>query len=112
MMYSGILDSEIFWKKLDKEKEDSYPAKEQGKFVPSQKVLELRDKLLIFMENHIYPMESEFYKLAQSTARWTVHPEEEKLKELAKREGLWNLWIPVCILSIYSLFSFIFVSPL
>lgn len=43
-------------------------------------------------------MENEFYKLAQSESRWTVHPAEEKLKELAKKEGLWNLFIPVCIL--------------
>lgn len=43
-------------------------------------------------------MENEFYKLAQSESRWTVHPAEEELKELAKKEGLWNLWIPVCIL--------------
>lgn len=49
------------------------------------------------MDNHIYPLEKEFYKLAQSSMRWTVHPEEENLKELAKREGLWNLWIPVSI---------------
>ncbi|KAJ8528809.1 hypothetical protein K7X08_030453 [Anisodus acutangulus] len=49
-----------------------------GKFVPSEK-------------DHIYPRENEFYKLAQSTMRWTVHPDEEKLKELAKKEGLWNL---------------------
>lgn len=47
------------------------------------------------MEDHIYPMENEFYKLAQSSSRWTIHPEEERLKELAKKEGLWNLWIPV-----------------
>lgn len=67
----------------------------QGKFVPSQKVLDLRAKLIKFMEQHIYPMESEFSKLANSNLRWTIHPEEETLKELAKREGLWNLWIPV-----------------
>ncbi|EXB50800.1 Acyl-CoA dehydrogenase family member 10 [Morus notabilis] len=65
-----------------------------ARFVPSKKVLELRNKLIKFMENHIYPMENEFYKLAQSPSRWTVHPEEERLKELAKKEGLWNLWIP------------------
>ncbi|CAK9187525.1 unnamed protein product [Ilex paraguariensis] len=67
---------------------------ESGKFVPNMKVQELRVRLIKFMEDHIYPMENEFYKLAQSTMRWTIHPEEEKLKELAKREGLWNLWIP------------------
>ncbi|WCJ23452.1 acyl-CoA dehydrogenase-related [Euphorbia peplus] len=67
---------------------------ESGRFVPSQKVLELRKKLIKFMEDHIYPLENEFYKLAQSSSRWTVHPEEERLKELAKKEGLWNLFIP------------------
>ncbi|KHN26530.1 probable acyl-CoA dehydrogenase IBR3 isoform X2 [Glycine soja] len=67
----------------------------QEKFVPNQKVLVLRNKLIKFMEEHIYPMENEFYKLAQSDSRWTVHPVEEKLKEMAKKEGLWNLWIPL-----------------
>ncbi|XP_065863699.1 probable acyl-CoA dehydrogenase IBR3 isoform X2 [Euphorbia lathyris] len=67
---------------------------ESGRFVPSKKVLELRKKLIKFMEDHIYPLENEFYKLAQSSSRWTVHPEEERLKALAKKEGLWNLWIP------------------
>uniref|UniRef100_A0A1J3EF70 Acyl-CoA dehydrogenase family member 10 n=1 Tax=Noccaea caerulescens TaxID=107243 RepID=A0A1J3EF70_NOCCA len=66
-----------------------------GRFVPNRKVLELRKKLIKFMETHIYPMENEFSKLAQSDLRWTVHPEEERLKEMAKREGLWNLFIPV-----------------
>lgn len=67
-----------------------------GRFVPNKRILELREKLLNFMEDHVYPMESEFYKLAQSNLRWTIHPQEERLKELAKTEGLWNLWIPVC----------------
>ncbi|XP_055818339.1 probable acyl-CoA dehydrogenase IBR3 isoform X2 [Solanum dulcamara] len=65
-----------------------------GKFVPSEKVQKLRNKLSEFMDDHIYARENEFYELAQSTMRWTVHPDEEKLKELAKKEGLWNLWIP------------------
>ncbi|KAJ8492073.1 hypothetical protein OPV22_013794 [Ensete ventricosum] len=76
--------------------EDDYSlSMKQGCFVPSQKVLELRKKLLKFMQDHVYPNESEFYRLAQSSQRWTVHPDEEKLKELAKQEGLWNLWIPL-----------------
>ncbi|KAH9683570.1 putative acyl-CoA dehydrogenase IBR3 [Citrus sinensis] len=67
---------------------------ERGRFVPSQRVLELRNKLIKFMEDYIYPNEKEFEKLAQSDARWTIHPEEERLRELARKEGLWNLWIP------------------
>lgn len=80
------------------ETEDQSLSNSRGKFVPRKKVLELRSRLIKFMEDHIYPMENEFSKLANSTLRWTVHPEEEKLKELAKKEGLWNLWVPVCIL--------------
>ncbi|XP_072959100.1 probable acyl-CoA dehydrogenase IBR3 [Typha angustifolia] len=90
----GVFESNVSQKVLEKEKNIPYVTKDQGKFVPSQKILELRTKLIKFMEDHIYPMENEFYKLAQSNARWTVHPEEGKLKALAKREGLWNLWIP------------------
>ncbi|KAF2289147.1 hypothetical protein GH714_029112 [Hevea brasiliensis] len=56
-----------------------------GRFIPGKKVLELRKKLIRFMEDHIYPLENEFYKLAQSSSRWKVHPEEERLKELAKK---------------------------
>lgn len=81
-----------------------------GRFVPSQKVQDLRDRLVKFIEDHIYPMENEFAKLAQSSMRWTVHPEEEKLKELAKKEGLWNLWIPVCTISV--LFFSYYISRL
>ncbi|CAM8892472.1 unnamed protein product [Rhodiola kirilowii] len=65
-----------------------------GRFIPNKKVKELRSRVLKFMETHIYPMEKEFFKLAFSDSRWTVHPYEEKLQEMAKREGLWNMFIP------------------
>lgn len=78
-----------------KEQEDSNLANGQGKFVPSEKVMQLRQKIVKFMKDHIYPKEDELYKHAQSTSRWTIHPEEENLKALAKEEGLWNLFIPV-----------------
>jgi acyl-CoA dehydrogenase len=67
----------------------------QGRFVPNEKVMQLRKKIMKFMKDHVYPKEDELYKHAQSTSRWTIHPEEENLKALAKQEGLWNLFIPV-----------------
>ncbi|KAJ4968109.1 hypothetical protein NE237_014810 [Protea cynaroides] len=92
---SGRLISVDDMRQLENEGQVQELTKKDGKFVPSQKVEELRRKLLKFMEDHIYPMENEFYKLSQSSSRWTIHPEEEKLKELAKKEGLWNLFIPL-----------------
>ncbi|KAG2647504.1 hypothetical protein PVAP13_2KG590200 [Panicum virgatum] len=83
------------WQEFGREQEGSISTKDQGKFVPNEKVMHLRKKLMKFMEDHIYPMEGEFYKLAQSTSRWTIHPEEETLEALAKKEGLWNLFIPL-----------------
>ncbi|KAL6293108.1 hypothetical protein ACE6H2_001250 [Prunus campanulata] len=91
---SGAFVSQDYLKRSVQESEDQVFSKGGGKFVPGKRVLELRNRLLKFLEDHIYPMEKEFYKLAESTSRWTVHPEEERLKELAKKEGLWNLWIP------------------
>lgn len=64
-------------------------------FSPSARVQEIRKRLLSFMEQHIYPSEKELNELMySSTDRWTIHPTEERLKKMAKAEGLWNLWIP------------------
>ncbi|KAH9305548.1 hypothetical protein KI387_009952, partial [Taxus chinensis] len=63
-------------------------------YFPGPRVLELRKKLVNFMEQHIYPLESDFVRLAQSDKRWKIHPAEETLKEMAKAQGLWNLWVP------------------
>lgn len=43
-------------------------------------------------------MKRVFSRLTQSDWRWTVHPEDEWLKAEAKREGIWNLFIHVCML--------------
>lgn len=95
------------WQEFHREEESSTSEKNQGKFVPSEKVMQLRKKLIKFIEDHIYPMEAEFYKHAQSTSRWTIHPEEENLKALARKEGLWNLFIPVCFTPFETLRAYI-----
>ncbi|CAL5061059.1 unnamed protein product [Urochloa decumbens] len=93
--YRGFQVSEAPWQEFGRAQEGSTSTKDQGKFVPSEKVIQLQKKLMKFIEDHIYPMEGEFNKRAQSTSRWTIHPEEENIKALAKKEGLWNLFIPL-----------------
>lgn len=99
-LISGIQGSKAPWQEFHREQEGSTSVGDQGKFVPSEKVMQLRKKLLKFIEDRIYPVEDDFYKHAQSTTRWTIHPEEENLKALAKKEGLWNLFIPVFLTSL------------
>ena len=54
---------------------------------------ELQNKLLKFMEEHIYPNEQLFEdQLNEGPSRWVVPPIIEELKEKAKAEGLWNLF--------------------
>lgn len=45
-------------------------------FVPSARVQELRKKLNNFMEKHVYQLEKQFIRHAQSDKRWTIHPSE------------------------------------
>ncbi|KAI4996897.1 hypothetical protein ZWY2020_052239 [Hordeum vulgare] len=73
----------------------AHPARGAIIILVKEKVMKLRHKIMKFMKDHIYPKEDELYKHAQSTSRWTIHPEEENLKALAKEEGLWNLFIPL-----------------
>ena len=55
---------------------------------------ELRDKLLAFMDEHIYPNEKRFYAQAQALGPWKVFPVVEELKPKARAAGLWNLFLP------------------
>lgn len=61
---------------------------------PSPRALELKEKLLAFMQEHVYPAEAVFEEHAASEGRWNIHPLLEVLKQKARAQGLWNLWIP------------------
>ncbi|ABG05345.1 acyl-CoA dehydrogenase-like protein [Rubrobacter xylanophilus DSM 9941] len=67
-------------------------------FAYSEKVQELRSRLVRFMEEFVYPNESTYKRqLEEATARgerWTIPPVMEKLKREARSRGLWNLFLP------------------
>ncbi len=64
-------------------------------FTHSPKVEALREKLLAFMEQHVYPAEPVFAgQQAAMTDRWHEPPVMEELKARAREQGLWNLFLP------------------
>ena len=63
-------------------------------FEPSERAAALLVKLRRFMTDHVYPAEAALEAHAGTPERWTVCPKVEELKTLAKRAGLWNLWLP------------------
>ena len=62
----------------------------------SERALELRTRLLEFMDQEIYPREEEMWRLAleRHEDRWEPLPQVEELKALARERGLWNLFLP------------------
>lgn len=46
------------------------------------------------MAKHIYPNERRYYQESERLGPWKVQPVVEELKEIAKTEGLWNLFLP------------------
>ena len=62
-------------------------------FEPSAKSRELRERLLTFFDQHIYPNEQVFHEQIEH-ARWQVPAIVEQLKEQARAQGLWNLFLP------------------
>ncbi|TAA70547.1 acyl-CoA dehydrogenase [Planococcus salinarum] len=65
-------------------------------FSYSQKTQDLQQRLTSFMEEHVYPNERVYEKqLNEQQNRWAqVPPIMEELKQKAKEQGLWNLFLP------------------
>ena len=62
-------------------------------FEPTARTRELRERLIAFCDEHIYPNESLFLQQIERE-RWQVAPIVEELKVKARAEGLWNLFLP------------------
>ncbi|MCL6571999.1 MAG: acyl-CoA dehydrogenase family protein [Bacillus sp. (in: Bacteria)] len=65
-------------------------------FSYSQRVKELQTRLTTFMDDFVYPNERVYeQQLNEQDSRWSAVPQVmEELKEKAKAEGLWNLFLP------------------
>ncbi|QIT54591.1 acyl-CoA dehydrogenase [Aquisalimonas sp. 2447] len=60
----------------------------------SERSKELRERLVAFMDEHIYPNEAEFKRQHAEGDHWSPPPILEELKTKARAEGLWNLFLP------------------
>lgn len=64
-------------------------------FEHSDKVKDLLERLEAFMGEHIYPnLETYQQQLAAMGENWDAVPIVEELKPLARKAGLWNLFLP------------------
>ena len=67
-------------------------------FAHSEKVRALQQRLNAFMEKHIYPNEAVFDAELEENRKqgnpWVPTKIIDQLKEKAKAEGLWNLFLP------------------
>ena len=68
-------------------------------FAYSERCERLRQKLLAFMEAHVYPNERRYKDEVDRNGRelnnrWIPTEVVEELKPIARAEGLWNLFLP------------------
>lgn len=63
-------------------------------FEHTAKVQELMQRVSAFMEAHVYPNEARFEAEVAEGDRWAPTRVIEELKEKAKAQGLWNLFLP------------------
>ena len=63
-------------------------------FTHSEKVQALQARLSQFMTDQVYPNEEQMEAEVNQGDRWGPVPTRDKLKGLARAEGLWNLFLP------------------
>ena len=64
-------------------------------FAYSDRCQELRERLLSFMDEHVYPAEPVYEDQLRASGDRHAHPSVmEELKERARELGLWNLFLP------------------
>jgi len=68
-------------------------------FAYSDRCKDLQQKLVAFMDEHIYPNENAFHEEVDENGRahgnrWVPTQLIERLKPLARDQGLWNLFLP------------------
>jgi acyl-CoA dehydrogenase len=68
-------------------------------FIESDKTRAVRERLVSFMDTHIYPNEAQVAAEAaaqrwDSADGWSTCPTVARLKGLAREAGLWNLFLP------------------
>ena len=64
-------------------------------FETTEKIDFYLPKVKAFVEDHVIPVEKEIHAQDRPLKeRWQPHPELEPLKEEAKKQGLWNLFLP------------------
>jgi len=64
-------------------------------FEASEKVIEINARLEAFMQEHIYPREHDWEEFTLDPANlWQTPPWFDGLRDKAKEQGLWNLFLP------------------
>ncbi len=63
-------------------------------FQVSARAREIYERLRAFMEEHVYPNERVFHEQVEEGDRWQPVTIIEELKERARGQGLWNLFLP------------------
>ena len=63
-------------------------------FTISDRQKQWRDRVVAFMDAHVYPAIQTYERQQAEGERWKVIPVLEQLKAKAKAAGLWNLFLP------------------